>query len=75
MKELQTANENKQKELETVRKVGVQAAGLHALGSVCVVEMGFSKYIWHLFPVQVFRHTKQAPAEELSLYQLEPLSK
>lgn len=33
MKELQTANENKQKELETVRKVGEGAATLQALSS------------------------------------------
>jgi len=37
MKELQTANENKQKELETVRKVGARAADLCALGSAFVV--------------------------------------
>lgn len=37
MKELQAANENKQKELETVRKVGVRAADLHTLGSASVV--------------------------------------
>lgn len=40
MKELQTANENKQKELETVRKVGVGAADLRALSSISVVVLG-----------------------------------
>lgn len=40
MKELQMANENKQKELETVRKVGVGAADLRALSSISVVVLG-----------------------------------
>lgn len=44
MKELQTANENKQKELETVRKVGVGAADLQTSSLISVVELGFLKY-------------------------------
>ena len=44
MKELQTANENKQKELETVRKVGVGTANRQALSSVAVVELAFLNY-------------------------------
>lgn len=46
MKELQVANENKQKELETVRKVGLGAAKLPALSSVPVVELGFLESNW-----------------------------
>lgn len=46
MKELQAANENKQKELETVRKVGLGADKIPALKPIPVVGFGSLEWNW-----------------------------